>query len=66
KLGYHTGDNATSNDTLLIELSRSLKLELGIDYDPITHRIRCLDHILNLALQAFLLATSKEALKSAL
>ncbi|KAH8754395.1 hypothetical protein F5883DRAFT_431577, partial [Diaporthe sp. PMI_573] len=37
-----------------------------IDYDPITHRIRCLDHILNLALQAFLLATSKEALKSAL
>jgi hypothetical protein len=37
-----------------------------IDYDPITHRIRCLDHILNLALQAFLLATSKEALKAAL
>ncbi|PNP59312.1 hypothetical protein FNYG_14943 [Fusarium nygamai] len=66
KLGYHTGDNATSNDTLLIELSRSLKLEFGIDYDPTTHRIRCLDHILNLALQAFLLATSKEALKAAL
>ncbi|KAI8401800.1 hypothetical protein FOFC_18669 [Fusarium oxysporum] len=37
-----------------------------IDYDPTTHRIRCLDHILNLALQAFLLATSKEALKAAL
>lgn len=83
KLGYHTGDNATSNDTLLVELSRSLHLEFGvciatlafewvfayieqIDYDPITHRIRCLDHILNLALQAFLLATSKEALKAAL
>ncbi|KAG7403230.1 putative AC transposase [Fusarium oxysporum f. sp. rapae] len=66
KLGYHTGDNATSNDTLLIELSRSLRLEFGIDYDPTTHRIRCLDHILNLALQAFLLATSKEALKAAL
>ncbi|KAG7408597.1 putative AC transposase [Fusarium oxysporum f. sp. rapae] len=66
KLGYHSGDNATSNDTLLIELSRSLKLEFGIDYDPTTHRIRCLDHILNLALQAFLLATSKEALKAAL
>ena len=30
KLGYHTGDNATSNDTLLRELSRSLKLELGV------------------------------------
>ncbi|EXK23636.1 hypothetical protein FOXG_21956 [Fusarium oxysporum f. sp. lycopersici 4287] len=66
KLGYHTGDNATSNDILLIGLFRSLKLEFGIDYDPITHRIRCLDHILNLALQAFLLATSKEALKAAL
>ncbi|KID82045.1 transposase [Metarhizium guizhouense ARSEF 977] len=37
-----------------------------IDYDPITHRIRCLDHILNLALQASLLASSKEALKAAL
>jgi hypothetical protein len=37
-----------------------------IDYDPTTHRIHCLDHILNFALQAFLLATSKEALKAAL
>ncbi|KAJ0132245.1 hypothetical protein HZ326_24668 [Fusarium oxysporum f. sp. albedinis] len=44
---------------------RTLK-SFGIDYDPVTHRIRCLDHILNLALQAFLLATSKEALKAAL
>lgn len=30
KLGYHTGDNATSNNTLLRELSRSLKLEFGV------------------------------------
>jgi hypothetical protein len=30
KLGYHTGDNATSNDTLLRELSRSLKSEFGV------------------------------------
>jgi hypothetical protein len=30
KLGYHTGDNATSNDTLLIGLSRSPKLEFGV------------------------------------
>jgi len=30
KLGYHTGDNATSNDTLLIGLSRSLKLAFGV------------------------------------
>ncbi|KAF5589546.1 Tfo1 transposase [Fusarium pseudocircinatum] len=28
-LGYHTGDNATSNDTLLKELSLSLNLEFG-------------------------------------
>ncbi|KAJ0132745.1 Uncharacterized protein HZ326_24179 [Fusarium oxysporum f. sp. albedinis] len=66
KLGYHTGDNATSNNTLLIELSRSLKLEFRIDYNPTTHRICYLDYILNLALQAFLLATSKEAFKAAL
>lgn len=30
KLGYHTGDSASSNDTLLKELSRSLKLEFGV------------------------------------
>lgn len=30
KLCYYTGDNDTSNDTLLIELSQSLKLEFRV------------------------------------
>ena len=34
-------------------------------YDAATHRIRCIGHILNLALHAFLLANSKEALQAA-
>jgi hypothetical protein len=34
-------------------------------YDAATRRIRCIGHILNLALHAFLLANSKEALQAA-
>jgi hypothetical protein len=34
-------------------------------YDAVAHRIRCIGHILNLALHAFLLANSKEALQAA-
>lgn len=41
KLGYHTGDNATSNDTLLKELSGSLKLEFGV---RTTVQLHCLFH----------------------
>jgi hypothetical protein len=46
KLGYHTGDNATSNDILLIGLFRSLKLEFGVcihylldEYSLISNRL---------------------------
>lgn len=35
-------------------------------YDAPSHRIRCIGHILNLALHAFLLANSKEALQAAI
>ena len=64
-VGYHTGDNATSNDTCLESLSRMLKAD-GIDFDPKQRRIRCMGHIINLSLQSFLLARSKEALSAAL
>ena len=37
-----------------------------IDFDPKTRRIRCIGHIINLSLQSFLLARSKEALAAAL
>jgi hypothetical protein len=37
-----------------------------VNFDPLIRRIRCLGHILNLSLQAFLFATSKEALLAAI
>ena len=40
--------------------------EVGIDWDAATHRVRCLGHIISLSLQAFLFATSKEALQAAI
>ncbi|KAG7414862.1 putative AC9 transposase [Fusarium oxysporum f. sp. raphani] len=65
-LGYYIGDNATSNDTCLEELSKVLEAESGAEYPHKRRRIRCIGHIINLALQAFLLARSKEALRAAL
>ncbi|KAI7772009.1 hypothetical protein LZL87_011702 [Fusarium oxysporum] len=44
KLGYHIGDNATSNDKCLESIARRLKKNLNIDYDPKKRRIRCIDH----------------------
>jgi hypothetical protein len=37
-----------------------------IDFNAKTRRIRCIGHIINLSLQSFLLARSKEALSAAL
>jgi hypothetical protein len=39
---------------------------IQIDYDYESHRIRCIAHIINLSLQALLLASSQEALIAAL
>ncbi|EXU94779.1 hypothetical protein X797_012138, partial [Metarhizium robertsii] len=66
QIGYHTGDNATSNDTCLKHLSRILQHKYGISFHPGRRRIRCIAHIINLSLQAFLLASSREALRAAL
>lgn len=37
-----------------------------MDFDPKRRRIRCIGHIINISLQSFLLARSKEALAAAL
>ncbi|KAH7124883.1 hypothetical protein B0J13DRAFT_565776, partial [Dactylonectria estremocensis] len=49
-----------------VALSEKLFHERGIIFDPVRCRIRCFGHIINLSLQAFLLARSKEALRAAL
>lgn len=65
-IGYFTSDNATSNNTCLRALSKSLANEFGVGFDPIERRIRCGRHIINLCLQAFVFASSKEALCAAI
>ncbi len=64
-IGWHTGDNATSNDKCLEVIGERLA-EIGVKFEPSKRRIRCMGHIINLSLQAFLLASSKEALRAAL
>ncbi|KAF5229463.1 hypothetical protein FANTH_14197 [Fusarium anthophilum] len=66
QLGCHTGDNAASNDTCLQHLSTRLRQDRNINWDPKRHRIRCILHVINLSLQAFLFASSREALQVAL
>jgi hypothetical protein len=66
KLGWHTGDNATSNNTCLETLETELLLRHNVAFDASQRRIRCIAHIINLSLQAFLLASSREALRAAL
>jgi hypothetical protein len=64
QLGYHTSDNASSNDNLLRHLAICLREKYGIEYDAATRRIRCSGHIINLSLQAFLFASNQEAVKA--
>ncbi|RYO03934.1 hypothetical protein AA0121_g12972, partial [Alternaria tenuissima] len=66
KIGWYIGDNATSNDTCLEHLQKSLLTKHEVKFDAKHRRIRCIGHIINLSLQAFLLASSKEALLAAL
>ena len=53
KIGYFTLDNATNNDTTLAFVEKRLK-DIGIDFDPLENRLRCLGHIINLVVKAFL------------
>ena len=59
KLSTIIGDNASSNDKLCRLLSSGLQ-EKGIQWDISINRIRCNEHIINLAVQAFLFYEAKE------
>jgi len=47
-------DNATSNDVLCRILSTHLEEEEDIQWNPVFHRVRCIGHVINLAVSAFL------------
>lgn len=53
-LDYFVMDNAEPNDTMLKHIFEIFRIQHGIDYDLIEHRLRCLNHIINLAVQVYL------------
>jgi len=66
RVGYFTGDNDAKYDTCLRQLALELSEEYGVAFDAVSSRTRCVGHIINLSLQAFLFATSKNALQAAM
>lgn len=54
KLGYFAMDNATNNDTMVEAIARNFHEINDVRYDPIEHRLHCIDHIINLSIEAFL------------
>ncbi len=54
KVGAVIGDNSGTNDTLSRAIQRYLVEEEGIKWEATRWRTRCLGHIINLAVQAFL------------
>ena len=59
KLSYLVADNHQANDTMLRAIAASLR-ENGIEYDSAEHRLRCIDHIINLSVQAYLFGKHPE------
>ena len=53
-LGYFVMDNAENNDTMLAFISKNLRDVNGIEFDPVERRLRCMGHIINLSVKAFL------------
>ena len=47
-MGYFVLDNAQNNDTTLAELAKKM------NFDPKERRLRCIGHILNLIVEAYL------------
>ena len=62
RLGYITADNHGANDTLCAELERQLQTP----WQAVQRRLRCIGHIINIAVQAFFFAKDKEAVNLAI
>jgi hypothetical protein len=62
KLGYITGDNHGANDTLC----EALQEQLSTPWQAVQRRLRCVGHMINIAVQAFFFAKNKEAVDLAI
>jgi hypothetical protein len=57
-IGFLIGDNSTTNDVLCRTISTWQQDEFGIAWDSEQNRLRCLGHIINLIVQAFLFSST--------
>ncbi|KJZ69426.1 hypothetical protein HIM_11176 [Hirsutella minnesotensis 3608] len=55
KVGYFMMDNASNMNTMIDKVSDDLEREFNVFYDPLPHRLRCLGHVINLAVMEFLI-----------
>ncbi|KJZ68958.1 hypothetical protein HIM_11655 [Hirsutella minnesotensis 3608] len=55
KMGYFMMDNASNMNTMIDKISDDLEREFNVFYDPLPHRLRCLGHVINLAVMEFLI-----------
>jgi hypothetical protein len=60
KIGALVGDNSGTNDTLCRAMAGWLATEKKINWTHTHLRLRCMGHILNLVVQAFLFTTSED------
>lgn len=65
RLGAITSDNASAMTTMTEQLESMLRIRKGVEWSATTNRLRCLGHVLNLAVQAFLFARDNEAVEYA-
>jgi hypothetical protein len=56
-IGMFNVDNASNNDTALVELAERLRTAGYPSFDPVTCRLRCFGHVLNLAVKRILWGT---------
>jgi len=54
KLFCITSDNASNNKSALENLERLMMDRKGIRWDHLAHHVRCMNHIINIAVQKFL------------
>ncbi|OAA53662.1 Ribonuclease H-like protein [Akanthomyces lecanii RCEF 1005] len=55
KVGYFMMDNASNMNAMVDKVSDELEHEFDVFYDPLPHRLRCVGHIINLAVMEFLI-----------
>lgn len=60
RLGLISGDNPGANDTLCRAVAEAVP-----EWSPVDNRLRCLGHIINLAVQAFFFAKDEDAIEEA-